>query len=181
MEPSLTVKIARDNLLCFDNSSIFRGFYYSDNTLRNMVLLAFAESSQLFPDGTLFIHIALILIMIWVLNRTFFRPINRVIESREKHRGGHGSEAEAIMSDVSEKQSKYTRELLAARSEGYELIEKERNAAVEARQKKLAEAKAATAESRAAAKNQIEAQAAEARAVIAEEAKVMADMISSNI
>src|SRR5215211_7770180 len=100
-----------------------------------MVLLAFAaESIQLFPDGTLFIHIALILLMIWVLNRTFFRPINRVIESREKHKGGRGSEAETILSDVTEKQAKYNRELLAARSEGYELIEKERNAAVAARQ-----------------------------------------------
>jgi len=146
-----------------------------------MVLLAFAESIQLFPDGTLFIHIALILIMIWILNRTFFRPINRVIESREKHRGGHGSEAESIMSDVAERQAKYHRELLSARSEGYELIEKERAAAVEARQQKIAEAKAATAESLAAGKNEIEGQAAEARNVIVKEAEIMADKISSNI
>jgi len=81
-----------------------------------MFLLAFAESIQLFPDGTLFIHIALILLMIWVLNRTFFRPINRVLESREKHKGSHGSEAEAILSDVNEKQAKYNQELLDARS-----------------------------------------------------------------
>lgn len=146
-----------------------------------MFLLAFAESIQLFPDGTLFIHIALILIMIWILNRTFFRPINRVIESREKHRGGYGSEAEAIMSDVTEKQARYNRELLEARSQGYELIEKERSAAVDARQKKIAEAKAATAESVAVEKRQIEQQAAEARTVIAKEAEVMAEKISSNI
>jgi F0F1-type ATP synthase membrane subunit b/b' len=88
-----------------------------------MVLLAFAESIQLFPDGTLFIHIALILLMIWVLNRTFFRPINRIIEAREKQKGGHGSEADAILSDVGEKQAKYNQGLLAARGEGYELIE----------------------------------------------------------
>ena len=61
-----------------------------------MILLAFAESIQLFPDGTLFIHIALILLMIWVLNRTFFRPINRIIQSREKHSGGHASEADPV-------------------------------------------------------------------------------------
>jgi F-type H+-transporting ATPase subunit b len=147
-----------------------------------MVLLAFAEQSiQLFPDGTLFIHIALILIMIWVLNRTFFRPINRVIESREKHRGGHGSEAEAILGDVGEKQARYNRELLAARSEGYELIEKERTAAVEERQRKLAQAKAATAQSVAAGRNEVQAQAAGARTVIAKEAEAMADKISSNI
>ena len=146
-----------------------------------MVLLAFAESIQLFPDGTIFIHIALILIMIWILNRTFFRPINRVIESREKHRGSHGSEAEAIMSDVSEKQAKYNRELLAARSEGYELIEKERAAALQARNEKIAQAKAATAESLATGKSAILAQAAEARSVIEKEAEEMAEKISSNI
>ena len=97
-----------------------------------MVLLAAAESIQLFPDGTLFLHIALILLMIWVLNRTFFRPINRVIEARERQKGGHGSEAESILSDVSEKQARYNKELLAARSEGYELVEKERAAAIAA-------------------------------------------------
>ena len=146
-----------------------------------MVLLAFAESIQLFPDGTLFVHIALILMMIWVLNRTLFRPINRVIESREKHRGTFGSEAEEILSEVSEKQAKYNQELLAARSKGYELIEKERAAAVEARQGKLTEAKAATAQSLATGKGQLEQQAAEARSVIAKEAEAMAEKISSNI
>lgn len=146
-----------------------------------MVLLAFAESIQLFPDGTLFIHIALILLMIWVLNRTFFRPINRVIETREKQKGSHGSEADAILSDVSEKQARYNRELLAARSEGYELIEKERTTAVEVRQNKIAEAKTETAEAVASGKNQIQEQAAEAHAIIAKEAEAMAEKISSNI
>ena len=146
-----------------------------------MFLLAFAESIQLFPDGSLFIHIALILIMIWILNRTFFGPINRVIESREKHKGGHGSEAEAILSDVSEKQAKYNQELLAARSAGYELIEKERAEAIALRQSKIAAAKNATAESLDAGKREVRQQAADARTIIAKEAEVMADRISSNI
>ena len=146
-----------------------------------MVLLAFAESIQLFPDGTLFIHIALILLMIWVLNRTFFRPINRVIETREKQKGGHGSEAESILGDVSEKQARYNRELLAARSEGYLLIEKERTTAVEARQNKIAEAKTETAETVASGKSQIQEQAAKAHTIIAKEAEAMAETISLNI
>jgi F-type H+-transporting ATPase subunit b len=144
-------------------------------------LLAFAESIQLFPDGTLFIHVALILLMIWVLNRTFFRPINRIIQSREKHRGGRGGEADSILADVNKKQLEYEQALLAARSEGYERIENERAAAVQARQKKIAETKAATAASVAAGKSQISQQAAEAKATIAKEAEVMAEEISSNI
>jgi F0F1-type ATP synthase membrane subunit b/b' len=146
-----------------------------------MLLLAFAESIQLFPDGTLFIHIALILLMIWILNRTFFRPINRVIESREKHKGGHGSEAEAILSDVTEKQAKYNQALLAARSEGYELIEKERSAAVATKQSKIAAAKNETASALDAGKQEVQKQASEARTIIAKEAEVMAEKISTNI
>jgi F-type H+-transporting ATPase subunit b len=146
-----------------------------------MFLLAFAESIQLFPDGTLFIHIALILLMIWVLNRTFFRPINKVIESREKHKGGRGGEAEKILSDVSEKEAKLNKAMLAARSEGYELIEKERTAAVELRAKKLADAKAETSQALASEKQQLAEQAEAARVAIAAEAEALSDQISANI
>lgn len=146
-----------------------------------MVVLAFAESVQLFPDGTLFIHIALILLMIWVLNRTFFRPINRVIESREKHKGGRGGEAQAILGDVTEKQAKYNQELLAARSQGYELIEKERAGAVDERRNAIAAAKSETANALASEKQEVDKQAAAARSVIAKEADGMADKITSNI
>ncbi len=147
-----------------------------------MFLLAFAEQSiQLFPDGTLFIHIALILIMIWVLNRTFFRPINRVIESREKHKGGAGGEAQAILGDVAEKESRYNKALLEARSEGYELIEKQRAAAIAERQAKVAQAKEETARAAAEQRAQLEQQTAAARSTIATEAEKLADRIAANI
>lgn len=146
-----------------------------------MHLLAFAESIQLFPDGTLFIHIALVLLMIWVLNRTFFKPVNRVLESRAKFKGGHNVEAEEIMAKASEKQTKFSQAMLAARSEGYELIEKERAAAVAARTEKVNAAKAETAESLASQKAELESQTAEARASIAGEASQLADKITSNI
>jgi len=147
-----------------------------------MFLLALAEQSiQLFPDGTLFIHIALILIMIWVLNRTFFRPINRVIETREKHKGGAGGEAQAILGDVAEKESRYNQALLAARSEGYELIEKERMAAIADKQAAVAQAKEETARAFAEQKAQLEQQTAAARSAIATEAEQLSDRIAANI
>jgi F-type H+-transporting ATPase subunit b len=146
-----------------------------------MHLLLFAESIQLFPDGTLFVHIALILLMIWILNRTFFKPVNRVLESRAKFKGGHNVEAEEIMASAAEKQNKFTQSMLAARSEGYELIEKERAAAVAARTEKINAAKAETAASLADQKKQLESQVAEARSTIAGEAAQLADKITSNI
>ncbi|HMQ04940.1 MAG TPA: ATP synthase F0 subunit B [Pyrinomonadaceae bacterium] len=146
-----------------------------------MVLLAFAESIQLFPDGTLFIHVALILIMIWVLNRTFFRPINNVIGKRDKQKGGKGGEAESILKDVSQKESFYNKSLLEARSQGYDLIEKLRSEAVAERAARTSAAKEETARRLAEQKAELKERSESARADIAVEAEKMADKIAANI
>jgi len=146
-----------------------------------MSVLAFAETIQLFPDGSIFIHIALILFMIWLLNRTLFKPINRVLEIRERNKGEHGSEAEAILHDVDEKQGRYSREMLEARSEGYELIEKENKKIAAAREQKLNNAKAELAEKLATEKAELEKQKAAAKNSIGTEAQQIADKIASNI
>ena len=146
-----------------------------------MHLFAFAESIQLLPDGTLFIHIALILLMIWVLNRTLFRPINQVIDAREKQKGGDGGEAASILKNVEEKESKYKNALLDARTTGYELIEKEQQNAAADREQKLADVKAKTAASFDAGKTDLEKEAAAARASINTDASKMADKITASI
>jgi len=146
-----------------------------------MFLLAFAESIQLFPDGTLFIHIALILIMIWALNRTFFQPINAVIERRSRQKAGRGGEAEEILTDVTKKQKQYEQTMLEARTRNYEMIERERNEAVEARQRAISDARAQTAELVQSKKAKLEKLKSDARVEIALEAHKMADKISSNI
>ena len=145
-----------------------------------MVFLAFAEI-YLVPDGTMLIHIALILLMIWLLNRTFFRPINRVLEAREKHKGGRFGEAAGILQQVGEKQTRYDAALLEARSKGYELIEKERSQAVSARQSEIEQVKSEVASNIAQEKEELERQTVEARAAIAKEAEQMAEKISSNL
>jgi len=146
-----------------------------------MLFLAFAESIQLFPDGTIFIHIGLILAMIWLLNRTFFRPINRVIEMREKAKGGHGTEAENVLKKAGDKEAEYNKALLEARSQGYDLIEKEHAAAIADREKRLAATKSELSDQMANEKTEIERQTAAARSVIASEADAMAEKIASNI
>ncbi len=145
-----------------------------------MFFLAFADV-QLVPDGTIFIHIALILLMIWLLNRTFFRPINRVIAAREKNKGGRFSEAEQILRAAEEKNSHYQTALLDARSKSYELIERERNAALSRRQAEIEVVKTETEQTVAGEKAELTRQAAEARTVIARDAGQMAEKISSSI
>ena len=146
-----------------------------------MHLLAFADTIQLFPDGTLFIHVTLILVMIWVLNRTLFRPINKVLDAREKNKGGHSSEAVGLLKDVEEKEARYNREMLDTRSKGYEMIEKEQKKATDSRDKKLAEAKADSVTKFEQGKADLEKQASDARASIGTEAEKIADSIAANI
>ncbi len=146
-----------------------------------MFVLAFAETVQLMPDFSMFIHMAMILIMIWILNRTFFRPINRILDSRDRNKGGQFTEAEGILNQATAKESEYKNGLLEARNESYEMIEKERNAALELKQNKVAEVKQEVAAMLETELNELEQQASTAKSAIAEEAKNMADKISSNI
>lgn len=146
-----------------------------------MHLLLFAESIQLFPDGTLFIHVALILVMIWILNRTLYRPINKVLAMRERNKGGHSSEAAAILAGVEQKEAHYNKELLDTRSAGYALIEKEQKKAVTAREKKLAETKVEVAEKLETGRAELEKQSSEAEAALRKEAEKMAERIATGI
>lgn len=146
-----------------------------------MVVLAFAENIQLLPDGTLLVHIAMILAMIWILNRTFFRPINKVIASREKNKGGRSSEAAGLMSQVGEKQARYSGEVLEARTQGYELIEKEKAGAMKDLESRVATARDEAAEKFAGEKETLEKEVAAARKTLGSEAETVAEQISSRI
>ena len=143
--------------------------------------LLLAETIQLFPDGTLFIHIALILIMIWVLNRTLYRPINQVLEARERNKGGHSSEAASILRDAETKEQRYTRELLEARSAGYEMIEKEQKAATSARDQLMNQVKTEVTTKLETGRTTIEQDTTTARATIKTDAERLADQIAASI
>ena len=146
-----------------------------------MTVLAFAETVQLMPDLTMFLHMGMILLMIYILNRTFFKPINRVLEAREKNKGGYGGEAEKILSEVSEKESDYNSALLEARNEGYELIEKERATAVEKKTADVSAAKQEVSDYLAKELGELDEETSKAEAEIKVEAEKMADKISANI
>lgn len=147
-----------------------------------MVVLAFAEGGaiQLVPDGTILIHIALILLMIFILNRTFFRPINRILETRER-KGVAGGEAQGILEQVNQKTSEYNQAMREARTEGYNLIESERSTAVSERESKIEAVKTEIAEKLAAENESLKKQTAEARTALQTEAQSIADKISSSI
>jgi F-type H+-transporting ATPase subunit b len=144
--------------------------------------LGFAENSiQLVPDGTLILHVIIILVMVWILNKTLYKPINRILEAREKRTHGRMSEAQEILTDVSEKVSNYERQLRQARAEGYALAEQERTAAMQERQGKLNEMRQQLSESIAQEKQTIQTQVKEARVTLDSESLRIAREIGERV
>ena len=147
-----------------------------------MIFLGFAENSiQLVPDGTLFLHIALILVMVFVLNRTLFKPINRILEEREKRTRGRSGEARDILQRVEEGTANYERALREARAEGYRLMEQIRAEAMLERQAVLDSIREEVDRLIIEQKEAIAAQVVAARATLGSDALNMAREIGERI
>lgn len=86
-----------------------------------------AEASiQLVPDGTLLLHLLMVAVMVFVLNRTLLKPINQILAERERQVEGRLQEAKMMAAETEEKRKKYNEALHEARVDGYKLLEKER-------------------------------------------------------
>ena len=144
--------------------------------------LGFAENSiQLVPDGTLILHVLIILVMVYVLNATLYKPINSILEAREKRTKGRLSEAQEILKTVSQKVAAYEQSLRQARAEAYAFAESERSSAMQDRQQKLNEMRRQLAESIAKEKQAIEQQAAAARGILDTESRRIAREIGARV
>ena len=142
----------------------------------------FAENSiQLVPDGTLLLHVLIILVMVYVLNATLFKPINAILATREKRTRGRLTEAGEILRNVSEKLAEYERGLRAGRTEAYAFTEHERAGAMQDRQRALDEMRAQLAASVAAEKQAIQRQAEAARTTLEADAGRIAVEIGTRI
>ena len=144
--------------------------------------LGFAENSiQLVPDGTLLLHVLIILVMVYVLNATLFKPINRILEAREKRTRGRLTEAQEILGSVSERLAEYERALRAGRTKAYAYTEHERAEAMQDRQKRLDEMRAQLNASTASEKEAIQRQAEAARITLEADARRIAVEIGSRV
>src|SRR5262245_36208743 len=101
-----------------------------------------AEASiQLVPDGTMLLHILVIVVMVAVVNRTLLGPINRILAEREKQISSNISEQKRLEAERSEKFESYNATLKDARSEGYRLLERERGEALKIKEEQVRQAK----------------------------------------
>jgi F-type H+-transporting ATPase subunit b len=97
-----------------------------------------AETSiQLVPDGTLLLHLLMVAVMVAVLNQTLLKPINKILEDRDKYILGKVDEARTIVQTSEQKLSEYHETLHEARTEGYQLLEKVRSQAVKEKDEKV--------------------------------------------
>jgi F-type H+-transporting ATPase subunit b len=100
-----------------------------------MVLLE--AQIQLVPDGTLLLHLLMVVVMVFIVNRTLLKPINRILAEREKQIAGRLQEAQALAAETEQKRQKYHEALHAARVDGYKLLEKERADALKEKDEKV--------------------------------------------
>jgi F-type H+-transporting ATPase subunit b len=146
-----------------------------------MSTLAFAESIQLVPDGTLVLHIVIIVTMVFVLNRILYKPISRVLDERESRTRGRSGEALEILRRVRESLSRYENSLRQARAEGYRLLEQQQAEATGERQRRVLAVRKELEERIEEQKREIQAQADDARITLEGEAHRAAASISSQV
>jgi F-type H+-transporting ATPase subunit b len=144
------------------------------------VALALAEGVLSIDGSFLFIFFS-ILLLIYILNHTLFKPINRILEERERLGAGRIGEARRMMGEYDERLKRYESRLREARSEAYQSLEAGRREATLERQRMIGEVKAETAGQIDAAKREIAGQAAGAKQNLEKEARAMAATISSRI
>ncbi|MDQ3665557.1 MAG: hypothetical protein M3410_02970 [Acidobacteriota bacterium] len=147
-----------------------------------IIILGLAGNSiQLVPDGTLILHGGIIIIMVIILNRTLFGPINRILEERERRTSGLRSEAGQTVVRVEQSLREYEQALRGARAEGYQLLERQRAQAIRERDRQIAIAREFLSKQTSTERLEIKSQTEVAREALSKEARKTALRISSQI
>lgn len=145
-----------------------------------MTVLALAGNVLSVDGSFLFIFVS-IFVLIFILNRTLFLPINQVLDKREELGIGGLNKARQMLAEYEQRLTKYEEQLRAARAEAYQELEAQRREAQTARQETLAQVRTETSAQIAAAQNAIREQVEAAKENLQGEARAMAATISSQL
>jgi F0F1-type ATP synthase membrane subunit b/b' len=141
-----------------------------------------AEASiQLVPDGTLLLHLVMVAVMVFILNRTLLKPINHILSEREKQIAGRVKEAQSLATETEEKLKKYNDTLHEARVDGYKLLEKERAAGLKEKEEKLRSYREQVSREVAAQVDDTRRQQQSVKGELETQAATIGDIISSQI
>lgn len=141
----------------------------------------FLAQIQLVPDGTLLLHLLMVGVMVFILNRTLLKPINQILAERERQVEGRIKEAEMLAAETEEKVRRYNAVLREARTEGYRLLEKERAAAVKEKDEKVRQYREQMSQTVAAQIETTRQQEQQVRGELESQAATIGDLISSQI
>ena len=136
---------------------------------------------QLVPDGTLLLHLLMVGLMVFILNRTLLKPINQILAEREKQVTGRRAEAERLAAESQEKLRTYNEALHEARVDGYRLLDKERAEGLKQREEKLRQYREQMSKEVAAQVETTRQQEESAKRELDTQAASMSDLISSQI
>jgi F-type H+-transporting ATPase subunit b len=146
------------------------------------MVFALAENSiQLVPDGTLIFHLALIVVMVALLNATLLKPINRILEERDRRTKGRLSEAGRTLQVIEEKMRNYEAQLRDARAAGYSAMERERATLAKERERKIGEVRTEVGTLVSQERERIKAEGSEVRSDLGIMARERAREISEQI
>lgn len=101
----------------------------------------FAQTIQLVPDGTMFLHLVVVVVMVAILNRTLLNPINRILAERDEQIRSSKTEREKLEAERAGKIEQYSATLRDARSDSYHLLERERAEALKRKDEQVRAAK----------------------------------------
>ena len=136
---------------------------------------------QLVPDGTLLLHLLMIAVMVFILNRTLLKPINHILAERERLVTGRRAEAARLAAETEEKLRQYNSALHDARVDGYKLLDKERAEGLKQREEKLRQFREQMSKEVAAQVETTRQQEEAAKRELETQAASMSDLISAQI
>lgn len=145
-----------------------------------MTVLALAGNVLSVDGSFLFIFIS-IFVLIFILNRTLFDPINKILDERERQGVGGLNKARQMLAEYEQRLTEYEEQLRAARAEAYQNLEAQRRETQTARQETLAQVRTETSAQIAAAQSAIREQTEAAKHNLQGEARAMAATISSQL
>jgi F-type H+-transporting ATPase subunit b len=136
---------------------------------------------EIFPNWTFVPIVFFLIVLTFVLNRTYFRPMGKILEERYHRIGGARREAEEIKKASVEKASEFERKLRDARREADQQIAKVKTAALGEKNQVVAQQRSETEKMLQEARADIRAKTEEARRALESQAQSFATRIASRI
>jgi len=123
----------------------------------------------------------MVVVMVFIVNRTLLRPVNRILAEREKQIEGRLKEAEALAAETEQKLKTYNDALHAARVDGYKLLEKERADGLKEKDEKVRLQREQTSREVAAQLDNIKRQEQSVKQELETQAASISDLISAQV